>query len=178
MTCMHYSVENALLLQPDWLKKRAAEAAIWANTVLSKASAVQVLRQKLLRGEPSAQLRSIALNPAAFGADSFRGETRNIPTRSAVEALVQRRAELLPSGAIERREGRLLLFTPQDSLSDGAATVASEGFFDVGNVPAWDTWLYFDGQSLLSWVPHPLIPKVQSGIDVNPEGCIKRAEGQ
>ena len=114
MTCVHYSVENALLLQPDWLTKRAAEAAIWANTVLSKASVVQVLRQKLLRGEPSTQLRSTALNPAAFGAESFRGETSNIPTRGAVEAVVQRRAELLPSGAIEGREGKVLLFTPQD----------------------------------------------------------------
>ena len=77
---------------------------------------------------------------------------------------MQRRAELLPSQAIERREGRLLLFAPQDSLSDGAATVASEGFFDTDNVPAWDTWRYFDDQTLVSWVPHQLISKVQSGI--------------
>src|SRR5215467_9121376 len=35
---------------------------------------------------------------------------------------------------------------------------------------------YFHGQALLSWVPHQLISKVQSGIDANPEGCIKRAE--
>ena len=176
MTCMNDSVEAALLLQPDWLRKRTAEAAMWANNVLSEASVVQVLRQKLLRGEPSAQFRSTALDPAAFGAESFRGESRNIPTRGAVEALVRRRAELLPPQAVERREGRLLLFTPQDSLSDGAATVASEGFFDVDNVPAWDTWLYFDGQTLLSWVPHLLISKVQPGIDVNPEGCIKWAD--
>jgi hypothetical protein len=65
---------------------------------------------------------------------------------------------------------------PHDSLSDGAATVQSEGFFDVDNVPAWDTWIYFDGRTLLSWVPAQLISKVQSGIDVNPEGCIKWAD--
>ena len=35
---------------------------------------------------------------------------------------------------------------------------------------------YFHGQALLSWVPHQLISKVQSGTDANPEGCIKRAE--
>ena len=73
--------------------------------------------------------------------------------------LWQRRPELLSSGAIEPREGKVLLFTPQDSLSEGAATVASEGFFDVDNVPAWDTWLYFDGRSLLSWVPLPIDPE-------------------
>jgi hypothetical protein len=178
---MHDSVDAVLLRQPDWLREGTLEAAMWANAVLSKTSLVQVLRQKLLRGEPSAQFRSPAPAPSAFGAASFRGETRNIPTRGAVEALVQRRAELLPSHARERRKGmllrgRLLLFAPQDSLSDGAATVASEGFFDVDNVPAWDTWLYFDGQTLLSWVAHPLISKVQSGIDANPEGCIKWAD--
>lgn len=79
MNCMHDSVEAVTLLQPDWLRKRTAEAGIWAKTVLSKASVVQVIRQKLLRGEPSAQLRSTVLNPAAFGAESFRGTTRNIP---------------------------------------------------------------------------------------------------
>jgi hypothetical protein len=178
MTGMNDSVEAVLLIRPDWLRKRTAEAAVWTDTVLNKASVVKVLRHKLLRGKASTQLRSTALDPAAMGAGSFRGETRNIPTRDAVETLVQRRAELLPSAAIEHRGGRLLLFTPQDSLSDGAATVASEGFFDVDNVPAWDTWLYFDGQSLLSWVPQPLFPKVQSGMDVNPEGCIKWADRQ
>jgi hypothetical protein len=63
----------------------------------------------------------------------------------------------------------------QSATSANAATVASGGFFDVDNVPAWETWLYFDGKSLLSWVPPRLISKVQFGIDVNPEGCIKWA---
>jgi hypothetical protein len=174
---MHDSVQVALLLQPDWLKKRALEAAMWAEAELSKASVIQVIKEKLLRGEPSAQLRSTALDPAAFGAESFRGECRNIPTRDAVEKLVRLRAELMPSRTVANdSEGKLLLFTPQDSLSDGAATVASEGFFDVDNVPAWDTWIYFDGQRLLSWVPAQLISRVQSGIDVNPEGCIGWAD--
>src|SRR4029077_16134821 len=104
---MHDSVEAILLLQPDWLRKRTAEAAVWANAVLSKPSVLQVVRRKLLRGELSAQLRSSALDPAVFGAESFQGENRNIPTRGAVEGLVRRRAELLPLQVIGRREGRL-----------------------------------------------------------------------
>ena len=59
---MHDSVQAALLLQPDWLRKRALEAAIWAEAELSKASVIQVIKDKLLRGEPSAQLRSTALD--------------------------------------------------------------------------------------------------------------------
>lgn len=177
---MTESLETVLSLQPDWLKQRTSEAAIWACAELSKTTVIQVLKEKLWRGEPSAQLRSNALDPAVFGAESFRGERGNIPTREAVEALVTRRTELLQSHAGSSLAnvdgGKLLLFTPQDSLSDGAATVASNGFFDVDNVPAWDTWLYFDGRTLVSWVPPQLISKVQLGIDVNPEGCIRWAD--
>jgi hypothetical protein len=142
---------------------------------------IQVLNEKLWRGEPSPQLRSDALDPAVFGAASFRGGRGNIPTREAVEALVTRRTELLQSHAgssplANVDGGKLLLFTPQDSLSDGAATVASNGFIDVDNVPPWDTWLYFDGRTLVTWVPPQLISTVQLGIDVNPEGCIRWAD--
>jgi len=176
---MAESHESVLLLQPDWLKLRTIEAAVWAYAVLSKTTVVQAPKEKLWRGEPSVQLRSDALDPAAFGAASFRGGRGNIPTREAVEALVAHRTELLQRHAgsspilPNARGGKLLLFTPRDSLSDGAATVASDGFFDVDNVPAWDTWLYFDGHTLVSWVPPQLISKVQLGIDVNPESCIR-----
>jgi hypothetical protein len=172
---MHDSVEAALLLQPDWLKKRIVEAATWADAELSKATVIKVPMEQLLRGDPSPELRSPELDPAKFGLDFYSHGHGNIP---AVETLVQRRAQLIRSRtAVNRIGGRGLLFTPQDSLSDGAATVQSEGFFDVDNVPAWDTWIYFDGRILLSWVPTELISRVQSGIDVNPEECIKWADG-
>ena len=171
---MHDSVEAVMLLQPDWLRKRIVEAAMWADAELSKAVVVQVPMEQLLRGDPSPELRSGALDPASFGAEFFRGGHGNFPT---VEKVVQRRAKLIGSRpAVNSIGGRGLLFIPQDSLSDGAATVQSEGFFDVDNVPAWDTWIYFEGRTLLSWVPAQLISKVQSGIDVNPEGCIKWAD--
>lgn len=173
---MQHSVDAVLLLQPDWLRKRTLEAAMWANAELSKTTVIRVIKEMLLRGKPSSQLRSAALDPAALGAESFRGERGNIPTRDAVEKLVLHREELVSRVLVNTQEGKFLLFTPQDSLSDGAATVASEGFFDVDNVPAWDTWLYFDGRTLVSWVPAQLISKVQSGIDVNPEGCIRWAD--
>lgn len=168
------SVEAVLLLQPDWFRKRIVEVATWADAELSKATFIQVPMEHLLRGNPSRELRSVALDPATFGAEFFRSGHGNIPL---VEKLAQRRAKLIQSRTtVNSIGGRGLLFVPQDSLSDGAATVQSEGFFDVDNVPAWDTWIYFDGRMLLSWVPPQLISKVQSGIDVNPEGCIKWAD--
>jgi len=181
MLCMAGSIESVLLLQPDWLRRRTNEAARWADAALAKTTFLQVVDQKLRRGEPSCQLRSRALDPTMFGAASFRCKRGNIPTHESVETLVSRRTELLQSHAGSSplrnvQPGKLLLFTPQDSLSDGAAKAASDGFFDVDNVPAWDTWLYFDGHSLLSWVPPQLTSKVQWGIDVNPESCIRWAE--
>jgi len=178
---MHESVESVLSAQPSWFKQRIAEAAVWAQGPLSNKSSIRILKEKLWCGEPSSRLRSESLNPAALGAASFRDDQANIPTLEAVEKLVYRRTELLrelegdSSASAIRNTGKLLLFTPNDSLSDGAATVASEGFFDVDNVPAWDTWLYFDERTLVSWVPPELIAKVQLGIDVNPEGCISWA---
>src|SRR5437016_3563723 len=94
---MHHSVEAVLLLRPDWLRKRIVEAATWADAELSKATVFHVPMEQLLRGDPSPQLRSAALDPAAFGAGTFRGGHGNIPTQPAVEKLVQRRSKLIRS---------------------------------------------------------------------------------
>jgi hypothetical protein len=77
--------------------------------------------------------------------------------------------------------GDLLLYLPDQQLADGAAQQASGGFFDVHDVPAWDTWVALmrderaelsSRDQLICFVPHELRQAVQRGIDVNPEGCI------
>ena len=80
------------------------------------------------------------------------------------------------------RGGRLLVYFPDADLSDGAAEVDSRGFFDVHNVPPWDTWIALGEderqpdisyqQYLIAWVPPELLAIAQAGIDVNPEECI------
>ena len=65
-------------------------------------------------------------------------------------------------------------------ISCGAATVASSGFFDIANIPPWDTWIAMfrtgdrsmGPEYLVSWVPDALLQDAAAGIDVNPEGCI------
>jgi hypothetical protein len=59
---MHDSVEAVLLLRPDWLRKRIVEAATWADAELSKATGGQIPMEQLLRGDPSRELRSDALD--------------------------------------------------------------------------------------------------------------------
>jgi hypothetical protein len=72
--------------------------------------------------------------------------------------------------------GRFLLYAAEENLADGAAEYASFGFFDVDNVPPWDTWVTMFGKYLVSWVPPQLFRLVQQGLDVNPEQCIVWAD--
>jgi hypothetical protein len=69
------------------------------------------------------------------------------------------------------------VYLPDDNLNDGAARVATDGFFDTDNVPPWDTWVaYFYESSglnyLVSWIPPELIDLVDDGLNANPELCI------
>lgn len=81
----------------------------------------------------------------------------------------------------ELKRGRLLCYFPDANLADGAAELASEGFFDLNNVPPWDTWVGLyqsDLQDasrkvyLISYVPEAFIQHAGRGIEVNPEECI------
>lgn len=120
------------------------------------------------------QLRSPFLQPAPF-------ESRQSPTDRAqiVEALSDKRAERLrteqryPSTVLQDLAGgRLLLYSPDENLCDGAAQYSSMGFFDVDNAPPWDTWVCFFETYLVSWVPPQLLDLANQGIDANPEQCI------
>ena len=109
------------------------------------------------------------------------GEHRDENERKdLVLALVQKRSELLRSkgqGTLADREskdeGRMLVYSPSENVEDGASEVASGGFFDVYDAPPWDVWVAYSDCSLLAWVPPQLIGLAQSGIDVNPVGCIR-----
>jgi hypothetical protein len=101
----------------------------------------------------------------------------------------RRLAEARSAGLIPRpvpqTPGRLLHFDPSASLSDGAAQVASEGFFDADNTPPEDTWVDFvekpEGRwtafdsYLVCWIPAELVEAAIAGIEANPEECLRWA---
>lgn len=73
-----------------------------------------------------------------------------IERQACVENVIQARSRLLHAAgmsplapATDLAGGRLLLFDPDGSLSDGAAAVGSQGFFDDDNVPPWDCWVLY-----------------------------------
>ena len=87
------------------------------------------------------------------------------------------------------RGGRLLAYFPGDNLADGCAQANSEGFFDIDNIPPYDTWVWMvddrridkladgttrktEGSYLVAWVPPAFLELASLGIDVKPEECI------
>jgi hypothetical protein len=79
--------------------------------------------------------------------------------------------------------GKFLLYFPDEDLCDGAAEVASSGFFDVFNLPAYDTWVSFFVEEdrtrkyprryLLCYIPRFMLAAAEAGVEVNPEQCIE-----
>lgn len=156
------------------------------------------------------RLRSADLRPPQFDAiDADRPWDYIIepttPWPEIVRGVVERRAQRLLAephhdlnGVTVSVGGRLVLFDPRSTLFDGAAEVGSDGFFDVSNVPPWDTWVAWvqdeerearhreEGIAaaggpggwtdfaacVVSWVPPELEDLVGYGIEVNPESCI------
>lgn len=131
--------------------------------------------------DPVRSLRSVELVPP---------EREDWPGR--VDAVAKRRSVLVPQRGANTRapDGRLLVFDPGQSLSDGAAEVETGGFFDEDNTPPWDTWVAYVTEHpqrpdawtrldsyLVCWIPAELLELVDRAIEVNPEGCLLWADG-
>lgn len=85
--------------------------------------------------------------------------------------------------------GRLLACFPSDTLADGMTETVSKGFFDVNDIPPYDTWVWIvrnvrrcesaghttsgrEANYLVAWVPPDFIALADTGISVNPGNCI------
>jgi hypothetical protein len=93
------------------------------------------------------------------------------------------RSELLKAAGIETFEAvdalsksKLLIYEHQETVDDGAAEVASMGFYDLHDAPPWDTWLLYADRAVFCCVPEFAIPRAQDGIDANPVDCIHWAD--
>lgn len=115
-----------------------------------------------------AQLRTQELNPGDTGV-------------FGISSVIEGRRRLLAKSGLEisspsTNTGRLLFYWPHENVADGASEYSSNGFFDVNDAPPWDTWMSFDSERLVSWVPSVLVPSAQAGIDANPVECIRWAD--
>src|SRR5262249_31379997 len=131
-------VPRSMPSSPDiqTFRRRLAETIAWCG-------------QRGAVDSPRDGLRTPALRPAALDESRThcRYAWRTAPYCSTiVEALAGERERLLRSGGIypdhsieDLAGGRLLAYYPDTNLFDGAAEEESGGFFDVDNIPPWDT---------------------------------------
>lgn len=128
-----------------------------------------------------------------FGTQAY-ADARNGVFQTAVAKVAIKRAALLaqegfyPTTPIEKiKEGRLLLFFPNSSTSDGAAPLNSDELFDLDDIPPWDTWVGFlladkpepfcsIQACLVSWIPDQYIKLVASAINHISDGCLVWAD--
>ncbi len=125
------------------------------------------------------QLRSPELCPKknivceTFSREEIRDVIEDVISRR--EAMLQAKVERPGANTWFKDGSRLLAFFPERSLSHGSSVPETGGFIDECEIPAWDTWIIFVDDMLLSWVPFHLINAVDRAILSNPEGSIKWA---
>lgn len=147
---------------------------------LATAQAIAWCHPRADAADPAGSLRSAQLRPPLL---TRRGRAVRcvVDCRGYTDAATKAAVPVRAIGDL--RGGRLLVYFPDEELSDGAAEAESAGFFDVFNTPPWDTWIALFGDErqedkafsvyLVSWVPPTLIDAADAGINVNPEECIR-----
>jgi hypothetical protein len=173
-------------------RARTAKVATGLNNAHDQQAFIERLTETILwcRGagsllQPRTSLRTF--NPVQSALSSQHHQVYSVSLQRARRLWVSGKRD--HSSIVGLCGGRLLAYFPDDNLFDGMAEQVSTGFFDVNNIPPYDTWVwmvrnvrafeYADGAKgeieanyLIAWVPPDFIPISTAGIDANPEGCI------
>jgi hypothetical protein len=128
---------------------------------------------------PATSLRTVALRPGMLEENRSSAVNTVVHARELYGGVDVRKATIPRDLA----GGRLMINFPNNDLACGAAEQETAGFFDVNNVPPWDTWVTyfqdqqqnidsFDNEYLIAWIPPAFVDLANEGINVNPEQCI------
>lgn len=140
--------------------KRLAQTIFWCGSRADISNPKDCLRTPELRPRILEESRFPAVETVAFERERFGG--------------IEIQKAQLPK---DLGGGRLLAYFPDANLCCGASEDETSGFFDIDNVPPWDTWVaYFGGGNrhsytsyLISWIPPQFVELVSRGIYVNPK---------
>jgi hypothetical protein len=147
-------------------KSRLAQTIFWCAPRADKLNPATSLRTSELRPRMLEENRSAAVNTVVYARELYGG--------------ADIRKATIPR---DLGGGRLLIYFPNVDLSCGTAEHQTAGFFDVNNVPPWDTWVtyfqdeqqnidFFDREYLITWIPPDFVDMANEGVAVNPEQCI------
>jgi hypothetical protein len=150
----------------EQFKDRLAQTIFWCAPRANKVNPATSLRTAELRPRLLEENRSSAVNTVVYARELYGGAD-------------------IRKATIPRNlgGGRLLIYFPNNDLACGAAAQETKGFFDINNVPPWDTWVAycqdeqenidsFDTEYLIAWIPPEFVHLANEGIGVNPEQCI------
>lgn len=157
----------------EQFKARLAQTIFWCAPRAATSNPSTSLRTPRLRPGLLEESRSAAVDTVANARELHGGEEI-------------RKATIPPALG----GGRLVIYFPNYDLACGAAEQETLGFFDINNIPPWDTWVAylqdeydanlqdeynadsFDKEYLIAWVPPEFVSLANDGINVNPEQCI------
>jgi len=184
----HHEQPTAATLRELGLDKLCGKSADEMDRVLKCTSeCVAWCEQRADVTNPEFSLRSQVLKTELILGTDIESYDWNYSAQDAaglVRELCEKRSNLLEhrpssdwSSLVD--SGRYLVFWPDETLRDGAACQATRGYFDVSNIPPWDTWVYYGPVSiskfpaLIAWVPSAFVDSVSEGLWTNPEECIQ-----
>ena len=105
---------------------RLAQAIYWCAPRADKLNPATSLRTEALRPRMLEENRSCAVNTVVYARELYGG--------------ADIRKATIPH---DLGGGRLLIYFPNSDLACGAAEQETAGFFDINNVPPWDTWVTY-----------------------------------
>src|SRR5919106_6950828 len=110
----------------EYLKRRLAQTIFWCAPRADTMKPETCLRTPALRPRLLEENRFFAVDAVVGAREAWGGEaTRDAKIPDALGG------------------GRLLIYFPNGDLACGAAEQQTDGFFDVNNVPPWDTWVLY-----------------------------------
>lgn len=115
---------------------------------------------------------------------SFSTEWSQDPLRNGSELynelfdfqLLQKRERITQLVSSQKFNGKILVAEIDNTVTDGASEVCSEGLIDIYDCPPIDTWFYLSqnstGRLLFAWVPKQFVYNANQAIEVNCVDCL------
>jgi len=90
--------------------------------------------------------------------------------------LLQKRENIKSVVFEQKFNGQILVAEIDNTVTDGASEVCSEGLVDIYDCPPIDTWFYLThnstGRFLFAWIPKEFVYNANKAIEVNCVDCL------
>jgi hypothetical protein len=109
--------------------------------------------------------------------DPYRDESSKLFNELFELQLLKKRENIELKVSEEKFYGKILVVAIDNSVTDGASEVCSEGLIDIYDCPPIDTWFHLThestGRILYAWIPREFVYQAEEAIKVNCVDCIQ-----